>query len=96
MIRNWLTIFRLVIKEEDALIALDIIHANVLGIPRIKTTHTPIFQNSMMKGKVCKLRKGFIANTEQDLGCIEIIQLMKVQSEIAYIYKYTERTYIEF
>ncbi|KAF8861680.1 aspartate kinase [Acephala macrosclerotiorum] len=40
----------LVIKEEDALIAMDIIHTNVLGIPRIKTTHTPIFQNSMMKG----------------------------------------------
>ncbi|KUJ06820.1 aspartate kinase [Mollisia scopiformis] len=39
----------LVIKEEDALVALDIIHADVLGIPRIKT-HMPIAQNSMMKG----------------------------------------------
>ncbi|KAE8444732.1 hypothetical protein EG329_014292 [Mollisiaceae sp. DMI_Dod_QoI] len=39
----------LVIKEEDALVALDIIHTNVLGIPRIKT-HIPILQNSMMKG----------------------------------------------
>jgi len=39
----------LVIKETDAIVALDVIHANVLGIPRIKT-NIPIVQNSMMKG----------------------------------------------
>jgi len=40
---------RLVVKETDAQVAMDIIHANVLGIPRVET-HVPIVQNSLMKG----------------------------------------------
>lgn len=40
---------RVVVRETDAQVALDIVHENVLGIPRIET-HIPIIQNHLMKG----------------------------------------------
>lgn len=39
----------LVVKKPDALNPMDILHTNVLGIPKPQT-HVPIVQNSMMKG----------------------------------------------
>ncbi|KAG9236834.1 aspartate kinase [Amylocarpus encephaloides] len=39
----------LVIQKQDTLMAMNIIHADVLGIPK-HTAHIPIVQNSLMKG----------------------------------------------
>jgi hypothetical protein len=41
---------RLVVQRDDALLAMDIIHTHVLGISK-HPEHTPIVQNSLMKGK---------------------------------------------
>ncbi|KAH6664680.1 aspartate kinase [Halenospora varia] len=39
----------LVVKNDDAQIAMDIIHEHVLGIPKYDS-HAPIYQNGLMKG----------------------------------------------
>lgn len=62
---------RFVVQKHNAQLAIDILHVDVLGIPKTKE-HLPIAQNSIMKGKNLISDTFYLTNNPRPLALLNI------------------------